>query len=365
MKEARDYKKILIYRIGHLGDTLVSLPAIWAIRKAFPGADISLLTGVDSKNANYVVAKDVLPAKGLIDDWIFYSKGNSRAGSAFNFLKLFAGVRRAKFDCVFYLMTRNRDIGRIARDESFFRRAGIREIFGTEYLRQNRIEEPFEKPLRTVESEAEFFINLLPHDRFEFDKNAKPDLLLSNSEKEFAESWLKKNAGEVIYDNKLIAIAPGSKWSSKIWAEENFADVVAQLIDKYDVFPVVFGGREDREVGARLISKWRKGANAAGELNIRQAAAALSHCKFYLGNDTGTMHLAASVGTPCVGIFAAIDLIDRWNPFGAKNIIFRERIECEGCHSPVCPIGNECLNRIKPADVLAACEEILSENKTL
>lgn len=163
-------------------------------------------------------------------------------------------------------------------------------------------------------------------------------------------------------ERKLIAVAPGSKWESKIWAEERFEAVVAKLIEKYDVFPVIFGGEEDREKGNRLIEKWNRGANAAGKLNIRQASAGLAHCQIYLGNDTGTMHLAAAVETPCVAVFAAIDYGGRWRPFGEKHIIFREKVECEACYKEVCPFENKCLRQISPERVFEACEKIIEEN---
>lgn len=363
MNDARKYKNILIYRIGHLGDTLVSLPAFWAIRKAFPEARLTLLTNLDARNPNYIAAKSVLPESGLIDEWLFYPTNLPKAKTLQAFVKLFAEIRRENFDCLFYLMTRNRTENQIKRDVKFFKRAKIRKIFGTEYLRENLISEPFEKPLKTVESEIEFFLNCLPSDEFDFNLNSKPEMLLSKSEKEFSKNWLKKNCGKAFEQNRLAAIAPGSKWESKVWAEAGFAEVVSKLIQRENIFPVIFGGKEDREKGNRLLKIWGKGANAAGELNIRQAAAALEKCRIYLGNDTGTMHLAASVGTPCAGIFAAIDLIGRWHPFGENHIILRERIECEGCHTPVCPFNNECLTGISTEKVLAACEKLLKQKE--
>jgi heptosyltransferase III len=131
-KEA-DCKKILIFRTGHLGDTLVSLPAFWAVRNAFPDAHLTLLTSIDAGNFNYVVAKSVLPEKGLFDGWLFYPSNMSKSKTAIALLKLFAEIRREKFDCLFYLMTRNRTIKSVRRDENFFRAAGIKQIFGTDY----------------------------------------------------------------------------------------------------------------------------------------------------------------------------------------------------------------------------------------
>jgi len=362
LSKTADFKKILIYRIGHIGDTIVSLPAFWAIRKAFPDAEITLLTNINSKNSKFVMAKSVLPEKGLIDKWLLYPNDLSKLETAVVRLKLLIGLRLKGYDAVFYLMTRNRTAASAMRDEKFFRLSGIENIYGTSYVAENRLDENAPRPLPDVEAEDEFLMNCLPHDEFDFDLKAKPDLKLTSEEKSFAEYWLKQNCGADFRERKLVAVAPGSKWESKIWAEERFEKVVAKLIEKHDVYPVIFGGEEDREKGNRLILKWNRGANAAGELNIRQASAGLAHCVLYLGNDTGTMHLAAAVETTCVAVFAAIDYGGRWRPFGEKHIIFREKVECEACYLEVCPFENKCLTAISPERVFEACEKVLEED---
>jgi ADP-heptose:LPS heptosyltransferase len=321
------------------------------------------LTSVDAHNSNYVVARSVLPEKGLFDNWLFYPSGNlSKSKTAVALLKLFARIRLKKFDCLFYLMTRNRSDDRIRRDEKFFRAAGIKQIFGTDYLARNNLPLNPPPPVPEVESELEFLLDSLPSGKFRFDLKSKPELMLTGKEKSFSLEWLKANCLAALTENRIVAVAPGSKWESKIWAEERYEKVVSELIERHNLFPVIFGGGEDREKGNRLLQRWKTGANAAGELNIRQAAAALEKCRLYLGNDTGTMHLAASVGTPCVAVFAAIDYAGRWHPFGNNNIILREKVECEGCHLEICPVENLCLSKISVEDVFAACEKILIEN---
>jgi heptosyltransferase III len=356
-----NYKKILIYRIGHLGDTLVSLPAFWAIRKAFPEARLTLLTSVSRDNPNYIAADGVLPETGLFDEWLYYPKYASKAKNLKAFIKLFYDIRRRRFDCVFYLMTRNRTARQISRDISFFQKAGVKKIFGTEHLLKNLITRTDTKPLPEMNSETDFLLKSLPNGEFQFDLNSEPDLLLNVEEKIYAQNWLKTHCGEAFEDNRLLAVAPGSKWESKIWAEERFTAVVKKLIERNKVFPVVFGGAEDRAKGERLLKIWGRGANAAGQLNIRQAAAALEKCRLYLGNDTGTMHLAASVKTPCVAVFAAIDYAGRWHPYGNGHTVFRDKIACEGCYLSVCPFENQCLKNISAEEVLAACEKILAK----
>ena len=356
-----EYKKILVYRIGHLGDTLVALPAFWEIRNAFPNAEITLLTNSDAKNPQFVMAQEILPQTGLFDNLLTYPSQAGKISSAVNYTKLFWNLKKEKFDCLYYLTTRNRTQNQIRRDLKFFRSAGIKKIFGTEYLAENFLDFEQPKPLPEVEAEYMFLLKSLPREIFKNDGKIIHDLLLTGDETEFAKDWLKKNCGHGYEQKDLIAVAPGSKWESKIWSEEKFIEVIRQMNSRKKIFPVIFGGREDREKGNRILKALNTGANAAGDLNIRQAAAALSKCRMYLGNDTGTMHLAATVGVPCVGIFAAIDFPGRWKPFGDKNRIFRFRVECEGCHTPDCFNNHKCLESVTVEEVLRTSLELLDK----
>ena len=353
----KDFKKILVYRFGHLGDTLVSLPAFWAIRNSYPNAHLSLLTNSNANNPNYVLARSVLPEKNLFDGWLSYPTEVGKLQTIKVFRNLFNKIRAEKFDAMFYLATRNRTVRQIKRDLLFFRAAGIANIIGADYLLRNLLDSKVPRPLPVIESEKEFLLNCLRHDKFPLTdfENFKPNLMLTNDEICGAENWLKEKCGHFLAQNKLLAVAPSGKWESKIWFESSFIEVVNHLIERENVFPVVFGGAEDEEKGNRMIRQWHRGANAAGALNIRQAAAALSRCRIFLGNDTGTMHLAASVNVPCVAVFSAIDWAGRWLPFGRNHRIFRETVSCEGCLSSVCKFQQECLTAIKPNAVLEQC----------
>jgi ADP-heptose:LPS heptosyltransferase len=88
-----------------------------------------------------------------------------------------------------------------------------------------------------------------------------------------------------------IGVGPGSKMPAKRWPEDRFREVVRELIEEFEIWPVVFGGAGDAPLGRRLISGWGRGFNAAGALSLRGSAAALQRCLFLLTNDTGTMHL--------------------------------------------------------------------------
>ena len=361
MKDFSDFNNILIYRIGHLGDTIVALPAFWEIRTRFPDSKITLLTNSDAKNKNYLTAKNILPAQGLFDNYLSYDNSAENYSKAVTYTKLFLQIKKNKFDCLFYLSTRNRTAYQIERDLKFFRFAGITQIYGAEYLKKNQLDFKQTRPLPAVEPEYKFLLDCLPFGKTENFSKIKHEIGLTIAEKKQAETWLKKNCGADYAEKKLVAVAPGSKWSSKIWSEKKYAQVLINLVEKFDIFPVIFGGKEDFETGQRLLSQLPIGANSAGSLNIRESFAALEKCVFYLGNDTGTMHMSAAVGIPCVAVFAATDYKSRWYPFGENNKIFRYTVECEGCHTPNCFNNHKCLELITTKEVYEACCEILEK----
>jgi len=308
-----------------------------------------------------VSARNILPEHDLFDAWLLYPN-SAGLRAIISRVKLIYEIRQGKFDALFYLVTRNRTAKQIERDELFFKLCGINRIFGADHLKNHQLSTEIPIPTPIVESEADFLMESLREDGVpgaegQFD----PDLGLTYLEQAAADGWLARNEANAS-GSLILAVAPGSKWESKVWEESRFAEVVTRLIKSNKVFPVIFGGPEDREKGGRLLAEWGCGANAAGELDVRTAAAALKKCSLYLGNDTGTMHLAAAVGTPCVAIFAAIDWIGRWHPFGSRNHIFRKSVECEGCHSPLCFNKRKCLDLISSDEVYDACVLSLADD---
>lgn len=351
---------ILVFRIGHLGDTVITLPSFWRIRESFPKAKITLLTNFDLRNPGYLSPKSVLPEKGLYDDLLSYPVGGTALTQVRALVSLFANLRKKKFEALFYLPPRTRTARQVRRDILFFRWAGISKIFGTTSIKKYRLPITSPPDAEPVVSESAYLLECVEEAFSEVaPANFRTDLLLTDEERSTSLDWLERRLCSNISESRPIAVAPGSKWSSKIWNEDRFVKVVKELINYKNIFPIVFGGREDREKGERLIDHWGKGVNACGELTVRQSAALLERCELYLGNDTGTMHLAAAVGVKCVAIFAAIDLEGRWVPFGTGHRIFRSKVECQHCHTPDCFNYHKCLELIETDAVIKASLSIL------
>jgi len=358
----KNIKRILIYRIGQLGDTINALPALWVLRKHFPSAQLCML--VDRHPvAHYVMPCQVLPRDGLIDDWIEYPTSITGVQSKL-LVKLLFDLRRRRFDIMVYLVSRERQPWRVWRDLAFFRLAGIRNFIGHEGLHSitPRVEG---RPLPLVEHEADNLLTRLSLSGIPVPPPGKGcmELCLTNEEQEQAACWIIDRIGKQFNQLSLIGIGPGSKWPSKVWSEERFAELGRRLIAQLGAYPIVFGSSEEYDLGERLVARWGRGANAAGQLGVRQAAAVLKACRLYVGNDTGTMHLAAAVGAPCVGIFAAHDWPGRWYPYGAKHIILRRAVPCEGCLLRICIDGGmRCLKLVSVNDVFVACQQVWRPN---
>jgi heptosyltransferase III len=349
-------ERVLIFRIGELGDTIVALPALKAIREAFRSAHICLLGNADSED-RHVTPNQVLP-NGLVDEWVSYRSRDARS-SFTEKISLLRELRERRFDLLVYLAPRLRGERSVRRDLRFFRLAGISEVIGAESWQP--LPSRNGGPLTVVEHEADYLMQKLSRGGIAVPKMgaATFDLGLTSDERQSADCWLK-NSLPAESVNRLVGFGPGSKWPSKIWPEERFAELGSRLTRVANTFPIVFGGPEDRALGDRLIRTWGRGANAAGALSVRQAGAALKHCRAYVGNDTGTMHLAAAVGVRCVAIMAAVDWPGHWNPYGQRHRVLRRTVPCEGCLLKVCEHeGMKCLREISVGDVFKACCSVL------
>jgi ADP-heptose:LPS heptosyltransferase len=350
-----------VFRIGQLGDTVISLPALWVIRRRFPDAHVTLL--YDSQRArNYVSPKELLVGTSLVDAFATYPYNN---GSGFGFAEMaqlggtLYSLRKAHYDGFVYLAPSSRTPKQVRRDQAVFRLLGIEHRWGMTYpdaihLRRNAAKgtlHPHEADLLLARLGTDGFITPAPGD-------GCMDLQLGQRDQAQVEKWLSALPPDG--GRAWLAVGPSSKMPAKCWPVVRYAEAVRCLIRDKDVWPVVFGGPEDAPLAERLVNTWGRGYIAAGHLSVRASAAALQRSRLYLGNDTGTMHLAAAAGIPCLAIFSARTQSGRWYPYGSGHRVLRVDIDCQHCELIECvERRNECLTRIEVAPVVRNCMEIL------
>lgn len=347
--------KLLVYHIGSLGDTLVAVPALWAVREAYPDARITMLTD-EQPGMSKVQASSILDGSGLIDDYIVYS-----GLKPLELALLLFRLRVGKFDHLIYLIRTPDGSRRIWRDMRFFRLAGIRRFTGFQGLTADPPRQPG-KPMPVVPHVTDTLLARLrasglrtpPAGRGRFDLN------IGVSEQERVRRWrtvLPDDGGR-----PWVAVGPGSNMPAKVWPYDRYLKVLRSLIEDYDLWPVVFGGPSDRESGERMVQDLGRGYVAAGALGVRESMAAMKKCLFYLGNDTGTMHTAAASDLRCVAVFSSREDPGRWHPYGDGHVVFRTQIPCEGCMLQEC-IDREmaCILSISVQQVLEASQSLLRE----
>jgi heptosyltransferase III len=356
--------KILIFHTGSLGDTLVAVPALRAIRNYFTGARIAMLCDQQPED-HYVQARDLLEGSGLVDDFITYPAG-SRCQEKFRDVNRLwetaLHLGRTHYNGLVYLVRGGRSNYSLKRDLLLFRMIGIRRFFGHRGFPFVHSAQAL-RPLRAVPHQSDQILWRLAITGIPVPQpgHGQVDVGVSMEERRSVDLWAREKVPSG--RRAWVGLGPGSKMPAKVWPVERFFEVVSMLIRKHDVWPVVFGGREDRALGLKLVERWGRGSVAAGELEVRQGIAALERCLLYLGNDTGTMHMAVAAGIPCVAVFSSRDYPGNWYPYGDGHVVFRTSIDCEGCMLQVCPRSNACLLAISSEDVFCATERIVLRRK--
>jgi len=166
---------------------------------------------------------------------------------------------------------------------------------------------------------------------------------------------------------KIITLAPGAAYGqAKQWPPTRVAELIARLIRDRDVMCVLVGAAHDREAG-RAIESWLR-ANAAetlprvknlvGQTDLGTLVALTSRSRVCVTNDSGVMHVAAATGRPVVAIFGPTDeRVTR--PLGRGDVLTAD-VFCRPCHLRDCPIDHRCMKRITVASVFAAVSRHLA-----
>jgi heptosyltransferase-3 len=309
-------RRVIIYRLGSLGDTVAALPCFHLVEQAFPNAERLVLTNVpvSSKAAPLEI---ILKDGGFIHGSIPYPIGlrDPRA-----LLRLMRELRHQDADTLVY-MAASRGLASARRDVTYFRLCGFRRIIGaplTSDLQMNRIDADGE-----LERESHRLGRTLAElGSINFDDRSWWDLRLTQAE---------QNAGAValgsLATQPFIVVNTGGKAVEKDWGETNWTTFLRVLADRVPGYGLVFvGAQDDSERAQRLSVAWSAGSavDLCGRLAPRESAVAISRASLFIGHDSGPMHLADAVGTPCIGLLGSYNRPKMWHPSGiSTNVIHR------------------------------------------
>jgi len=344
-------RKVLIYRLGSLGDTVVALPCFHLIERTFPGAERVLLTNFPV-HAKAPPAAAVLGDSGLVQGYMRYTVGTRHIGEL---VKLAWQIRRFKPDVLVYVMP-VRPLQNVRRDRWFFRLAGVRRIVGLPG--QEELEHRLGAEDGQLESEASRLARALAElGDAGPGELANWSLRLTAEERERAAAALGILAGR-----PLMVCGPGTKMQAKDWGQENWQALLTRLHAEYPEYGLaLIGAAGDAEVSDYAAGNWDgPKVNLCGTLSPRETAAVLEHAAVFLGPDSGPMHLAACAGVPCVIAFSARGLPGVWYPAGKQHQVIYHQTSCYGCNLETCTVeGRRCLTSITVAEMAAAVGKVL------
>jgi ADP-heptose:LPS heptosyltransferase len=352
-------KRVLIYRLGSLGDTLVSLPALNLVRRAFPSAERRMLTSLPP-NAKAAPSSDVLAHTGLIDGYFFYPY---RLRDPRQLISLWWQILRWRPDVLVY-MNGDRSLEATRRDALFFRLCGIRRLVGVPTSEDMRDCRNLGTPDGLVLLEAEgsrLARNIAELGDAQLDQPANWDLQ-PTAEEQIRATEVLAPAG----NRPIIVASLGTKLQSNEWGLDNWHALLAQLAKLYPNHALaVLGAPPESSLTESAMQGWRDvtdspALNLCGALNVRGSAAVLSRASVFIGHDSGPTHLAASVATPCVSIFGSRNLPGRWFPYGKQHRVLYHRVECQGCGLETCIVERKrCILSITVDEVVSAVNEVL------
>lgn len=326
----KQFNNIAIFQTAFIGDVVLTMPLVQAIRNNNPNADITFVTTPQAREIPEV-------CKAVNNTIVLDKRGNHNTISGiYDFAKY---LNNCKFDLwisahrsfrsslISYLIKNPTKIGYKNSSMSFF------YDFKVQYNKH------YHEIERNLELLSPFSI--------------KADINLKDVEIEIA-----PNIGTIdgcsFEDDNYVIIAPGSVWETKKWKEDYF-DVLSKKLLAHGMKVYLSGSKSDSELCDRIAK--RTGAiSLAGLTNITQTLYLFKYAKLVITNDSAPTHFAGLMNTPVITIFGPTSPIFGFGPRSDKSVIIRNsEIACSPCRihgSDKCPLGtHECMKSVLPEEV--------------
>lgn len=333
-----------------VGDAILALPALQAVRKRFAEAHIAILA------LPYIA--QIYAGQGIADELISYERNGEHAGFSGR-ERLAFQLRAKKFDTALLLQN--------AFDAAWLAwRGGIPERIG--YSRDGRgllLTKAVAVPMagEIPPHEKYYYLELLRRAGWLENLPEVPEIVLQVTAAQARQAEEKLLGWGARADAVRIAVGAGASYgSAKCWPPERFAAALNQIRRERDADLILFGTPAERAVSSAIQAGLSRSAlDLTGKTEIADLPALLSRCNVFLGNDSGAMHVAAAVGLPVVAVFGPTD------PHGTAPVtprctVIQQKPYCSPCFLRRCPTDHRCMRAIAPGlvgeSVLRALTEV-------
>jgi heptosyltransferase-2 len=345
--------KILVRAPNWIGDAVMAVPALEAIRRTHTDAEICVL-------ARPVVA-DLLSEQPFAHRVLQYDYRGRHRGW-FGREKLVAELRKENF-IVAVLLQNAFEAAWLAWRARVPERIGYaRDGRGPLLTKSIRVPQEGEIPRH----ESRYYLELLCRAGWIETSPASAQARLSVSAAARAAAEYALRIAGARDGAWRCAIAPGASYgAAKCWPPERFALLADRLISECGADVIFFGTPREKEIAALIRSNMKLPAlSLVGETSMRDLAALFASCSAFIGNDSGAMHVAAAVGLPVIGIFGSTDP-EGTGPVTEKFTLIREAVSCSPCFLRRCPVDHRCMTQISVDSVFTAARQLKKSSENL
>lgn len=349
-----DAKNILCVRLDHIGDVLMTTPAMAALKASIPERRITLFTS----SAGAAIA----PFIPVVDDTIVYDapwmKATAPRTDSGPDHAMAEQLRRRRFDgaVIFTVYSQNP-----LPAATFCYLADI--PLRLAHCREN----PYQlltdwmaetEPERGIRHEVRRQLDLVAaigcRTTDESLTLRVPDEAVVRAEMLLAEAGIEQS-------RPWIIVHPGATAPSRRYPAEGFAAVARRLVLEFG-WQVLFTGTEPEVALITEIQSMAAVPTRAlvGRASLAEFAALISRAPLLLSNNTGPVHIAAALGTPVVDLYALTNL--QHTPWAVPSRVLSHDVPCKNCYKSICPMGHhDCLRRVAPETVVAAVRDLFAE----
>ena len=349
----QDFHNILLWMPNWIGDVILVLPAMQALRKKFPHSRITAVVRAP--------ADQLLLSHPAVDTVMQIPSGRDKGFLAG--LRFALKLRKYQFD-LGIVFPNSFHSGFLLSVAGAKKRLGYstdcREVFITHTVKVTSL-------AKRTDYRVDYFFNLLS--ALKLDPDERRFLpLKKNLEDTVVDEFLKKISWRE--SQILIALHPGTSKAPRGWHVERFGILCQKLVKEYPVKIIVLGKENEAELLAKICRFSPEHViPLPGNMDLREVAALLERCHLFIGNDSGMMHLASMVNTSIVGIFGP-GSPETSGPFmdSGKLEIVSKNFDCSPCRQKFfkeCKPSSHnkpfCLEDITVKDVAQAVERMLKK----
>jgi heptosyltransferase-3 len=337
-------RRVLVVRLRSIGDTVLTTPSLFTLRRFLPHAQIDILL------EDWVAP--VLEGSDLVDRVIVIAR-DSKAARA----RVARELRASRYDVV-YNLHGGTTATLLTRATGAKHRVGFGHY---QYARLHNHAAPscleiWQRPsLHSVEQQLALigWTGVPVTDRPPTRLAVTESSLLSVSAK-------LRVAGLENEDKPFAVIHPTAAFDTKQWATENFARVGEEVTAR-GLIPIAIVSPKEKQVVESLMKQTSARVIGLNDLSLPEVTALASRARLFVGNDSGIAHIAAAAGAPCVVIFGSSNVV-HWRPWTTNpNEVVREEMLCQPCHGYFCAEFEkpECILRVPVSRVVGAIDRVL------